>query len=272
MSRFELGNMARPAPAIIGRQMLDLAGAASSASATTSAHGGVLQPAGVSVSSVAVNVGCFNVGIDQNMLTSGRSKTGKDKLRKVIETGVAQGKLNLLGLCEVGGHDQGLERAGVFPQDLVTENLTDDGYRAHSVRAYMSIWRAPDAGHHGEVSLRPLDAAFPITIPGYPTIEPQLVIWSFVVAAVGCPSKMARHRQGQLHIRTPHGRKAPSAKHRIEITTKALQELDAWADSGAIQPTVRILTGDVNLSKDVAMSICQHDAGEPDVDRHWHVQ
>ncbi len=96
--RFELDNMAPPAPAIIGRQMLDLAGAASSAAATTSARGGVQQAAEVSVSSVAVNVGCFNVGIDQNMLTSGKAKSWTEKLRKVIQTGVAEGSLNLIGL------------------------------------------------------------------------------------------------------------------------------------------------------------------------------
>ena len=172
--------------------MLDIGGAASSASATTIANGGVPQPARVSGPTVAVNVGCFNVGVDQNMLTSTRSKTWKDKLSKVIETGVVEGKLNLLGLCEVGGHGQGLERAGVCPQDLVTENLNDDGYRADSVRAYMSVWRAAAAGHHGEVSLRLVDAPFAMTIPGYSRIEPQLVIWSFIVAAVGYPCKVAR--------------------------------------------------------------------------------
>ncbi len=83
---------------------------------------------------------------------------------------------------------------------------------------------------------------------------------------------MARLCQGQLHIRTPGAVKALRSKPKVDITRKALEELDTWANAGSIQPTVRILTGDVNLKKEVAMSICQHDAGEPDVDRHWHVE
>ena len=81
--------------------------------------------------------------------------------------------------------------------------------------------------------------------------------------------------QGQFRIRTPNKRKPPTPTQKFDITTKALKELDKWALGGAIQPTVCVLVGDVNLNnlkKEVAMSICQHDVGEPDLDRHWHVE
>ena len=48
--------------------------------------------------------------------------------------------------------------------------------------------------------------------------------------------------------------------------------LEQKADSGVVQPTVCVLTGDVNLSKNVATALVQPDAGEPDLLKHWHTE
>ena len=48
--------------------------------------------------------------------------------------------------------------------------------------------------------------------------------------------------------------------------------LEQKANSGVVQPTVCVLTGDVNLSKDSATSIAQPEFGEPDLVNHWHTE
>ena len=55
-------------------------------------------------------MGTFNIGIEQAMLR------GRDHLRnfkRILGKGFDEGDLHLLGLCEVGGHKQGLEKAGI---------------------------------------------------------------------------------------------------------------------------------------------------------------
>ena len=61
--------------------------------------GGAAQPA------VDVHVGTFNAGTDQNML---RLSKHTGNLRRILGKGVEEGDLHLLGLCEIGGHKQGL--------------------------------------------------------------------------------------------------------------------------------------------------------------------
>ena len=48
--------------------------------------------------------------------------------------------------------------------------------------------------------------------------------------------------------------------------------LEEKANSGVVQPTVCVLTGDVNLRKDVATALVQPDVGEPDLLNHWHTE
>ena len=48
--------------------------------------------------------------------------------------------------------------------------------------------------------------------------------------------------------------------------------LEQRANSGVVQPTVCVLTGDVNLSKNVATALVQPDVGEPDLLKHWHTE
>ncbi len=48
--------------------------------------------------------------------------------------------------------------------------------------------------------------------------------------------------------------------------------LEQKANSGIVQPTVCVLTGGVNLSKDVATALVQPDVGEPDLLNHSHTE
>ena len=54
---------------------------------------------------VWLKVGCFNCGMDQEML---RNQSWLAKLRRVIGRGVFEEGLHLLTLCEVGGYLQGM--------------------------------------------------------------------------------------------------------------------------------------------------------------------
>ena len=56
------------------------------------------------------------------------------------------------------------------------------------------------------------------------------------------------------------------------ITSEALTELELKANSGVVQPTVCVLTGDVNLRKDVATALVQADVGKPYLLKHWHTE
>ena len=56
------------------------------------------------------------------------------------------------------------------------------------------------------------------------------------------------------------------------ITSEALRALEQKANCGVVQPTVCVLTGDVDLSTDVATPLVQPDVGEPDLLSHWHTE
>ena len=55
-------------------------------------------------------------------------------------------------------------------------------------------------------------------------------------------------------------------------TRLALQALEDRVNSGALQPAVCILTGDVNLSVTDADALVQPEHGDLDVHNHWHTQ
>ena len=56
------------------------------------------------------------------------------------------------------------------------------------------------------------------------------------------------------------------------ITKNALRQLEQKANSGVVQPTVCVLTGDVNLTEDLTTDLVQPEVGEPDLLNHWHTE
>ena len=58
-------------------------------------------------------IGSFNVGIDQNMLTSKKAARYVNKVQEIIATCVQDTGLHIMNLCEFGGHQQGLSAAGI---------------------------------------------------------------------------------------------------------------------------------------------------------------
>ena len=93
------------------------------------AASGVAQPA-AALYTETINIGTFNVGMQQNCFQAKKS-TKLRKLKNVICKSIESADLSLLLLCEVGDHKQGCDGAGIAPQDLINDVLTDD-YTAKS--------------------------------------------------------------------------------------------------------------------------------------------
>ena len=102
--------------------------------------------------------------------------------------------------------------------------------------------------------------------------DPQLVIFDFHVTAEKHWGMMGRLVHGVLHIRS-NRRHTPSRRQRTMVTRQALQELEDSANSGALQPAVCILTGDMNLDRCHADTVVQPlIALVQDVLNHWHTK
>ena len=89
---------------------------------------------------VRLNLGCFNCGIDQAMLSK---DVHQKNLSRVIAKAVGEQDLHMVTLCEVGGHKKGLGHSTKRAQDLVSQVLTRH-YKATSCQAYMATWQAED--------------------------------------------------------------------------------------------------------------------------------
>ena len=186
--------------------MLSSGGASQPAGRRTLSSGGASQPAGSKASTVNVQVGCFNIGISQEMLSVDKHiKNFKRILGKAFD----EGDMHLLGLCEVGGHKKGLKTEGIHPQDLIDGVLNEKEYGAEAIQAYMSVWHAVGAAQPNGVSLQLAESPTSVKLTS-PALDPQLVICDFRVTAHGHDGKVGRLVQGLLHIRTPTGQNALS--------------------------------------------------------------
>ena len=216
---------------------------------------------------VEVRVGTFTVGIDQNLL---REKEHQRKLSHMMAHGFAQGNLNLLSFCEVGGHRQGLEAVPICPGALIDGVLPGGEYEAASLQAYMNIWDTAGATQPGGVSLQQAQkpTVVELNCSGF---QSELAIFEFFVTAQAHPGMIGCLLHGLLHIRIPHGNKVNDTIKR-RLTKQALRKLENRANSAALQPTVCVLTGDVNLNQQSAYTVVQPEVGQTNVEEHWHTQ
>ena len=67
-----------------------------------------------------IRIGSFNVGVDQNMLAGKRCNATLKKVEDIIATCVRDSALDIMNLCESGGHRQGLHacRPPIDPLDM----------------------------------------------------------------------------------------------------------------------------------------------------------
>ena len=261
-----------------------------SSGAWSPGRGGASQPAESTADAsqlqglptVRLNLGSFNCGIDQLML----AHCGQDQHRhrknlgRIIAKGVLEQDLHMVTLCEVGGHKKGFDdrktQAQNLPskaQKLVSEVLKPH-YKAISCQAYMATWQAEEEpGHRTSVTLTLVGEPEVVQLPG--SVEPQLVIMVFIIAAAEHRDKHGLLISGILHTRTPSGEKIkiPQRKSILQAALQTLEQRAATASSGASQPTapVVVLTGDVNLNKSESESAVQNDFGGPSVEKQWQV-
>ena len=142
------------------------------------------------------------------------------------------------------------------------------------MQAYMATWQAEPKPYD--------DTSVTLTLSGKPqvvqlpaTVEPQLVIMFFTIAAAEHPEKQGLLISGQLHIRTPQG-KTVSITTKTQTVKQALQHLEQHALSarrGAPQPTapVMVLTGDVNLERHTCDTLVHNEFGTLSVQTQWQV-
>ena len=105
------------------------------------------------------------------------------------------------------------------------------------------------------------------------SVDPQLVIWQFQVTAHGHKNMVGRLVHGQLHIRTPTGKNNTRVPYKQKITREALGILEGVCNSGAPQPAVCILTGDVNLTQYLSTIVLQPRGGNnANYYNQWHTQ
>ena len=216
---------------------------------------------------VQVRVGTFNVGIYQNML-------GDEKHRRnishIMAQGFAEGDLNLLNFSGVGEDRKGLEAVPIRPAALIHGALAAGEYDAASLQAYMNVWETAGATQPGGVSLQ--QARKPTVVElNCSGFQSELAIFEFFVTAQAHPGMIGCLLHGLLHIRIPHGNKVNDSIKR-RLTKQALRKLENRANSAALQPTVCVLTGDVNLNQQSAYTVVQPEVGQTNVEEHWHTQ
>ena len=120
-----------------------------------------------------------------------------DYTERIIKECVAKGRLQVMNLCELGGHRQGLEAANINPLDM--KIFTGPAAPYVSIEAnYLTAWRfSHDAPHYDVRSTCP----YKVIALSSPICEPDLIVHTFE-SSIG-----VRLIQGNLHIRIPHKRK-----------------------------------------------------------------
>ena len=210
-----------------------------------------------------IHIGSFNIGIHQSMLTCSGAQGYLDQTERIIATCAKVGQLDIMNLCELGGHREGFAAANINEADMGIFR----GTAAASVCVdsnYLTAWGfdADTTPILGVRATRP-SKTFWLTSK---VCEPELIVHAF--------EKGVRLRLilGNLHIRVPHEKKVKTGQKQ-KIVTEALRQLEneALVDS-ATQPVVLVLVGDCNLVKEKAEEATQ--PLQPEVDDWqsvWHV-
>jgi hypothetical protein len=186
---------------------------------------------------VTMRIGNFNIGVTQPQLTGKNQNKVLNNLNRIIHVSVQDAQLDMMSMCEVGGHKQGFASAGISANLPVLDPT--HGAKFSTIQNYMTCWGfQADASQLGFEKLRQRE----ITLSA--ATEPQLVVEVFSF------KDQAKLVKGNLHMRIP--------KHTIsdkkKLVTEALHQLEAIAKQeqqphyDASQPIVCVLLGDTNLN------------------------
>ena len=202
---------------------------------------------------VTVRIGTFNAGVIQSQLTGRNQPQVLFNLNRTVQDCVLDQGLDIMNMCEVGGHMLGFATAGLLAtRDLPMFHPTR-GARVSITQNYLTGWGFQDEqAKLGFQEVRPPQV---ITLIG--THNPQLVVTVFVF------KEQAKLVQGNLHIRTPSTGGTVSLSTRRRLVLAALTEIEQIAAKererfdDAFQPIVCVLLGDSNLDADGANQAVQ---------------
>ena len=237
----------------------------------------LLQPAGV-----PLRIGTFNLGISQDMLMNTFVKKHRAKYQHIMERLVCEGELDVLACCEVGGHRQGPSAANIG----LAEALEGLAAVHRTVGAYTITYTTPMPPPQGspaaalqrgvELQTEPVVVRLqtePVVVSLDKAeahyahkVDPHFVVTEFKVARDPlCLWGLTTLLVGQLHVRTPSGKKSPSIEQRQRIVKAATDYLEMRQIGGAGQPAVPnvVLVGDPNLTGPLGRAIHQRAEGAP---------
>jgi hypothetical protein len=185
-------------------------------------------------------------------------------LDRIIHKCVMDGDLDMISMCEVGGHLQGMLAAGISAGDLSV--LARGAIQYSNLQNYLSCWNfKADASQPGLQQLRSPQVH---RLSASSRCDPQLDVQVFSYC------EQAKLVQGNLHIRTPNGVASPSIATRKRVVEQALRILEGAAklekervNDDASQPVVCVLLGDTNLSKSEGEEAVQ--PLQPVLDAKW---
>ena len=220
---------------------------------------------------VKLRLGNFNVGINQNQFkTTKAMKKVMQHLDRIIHKCVVEGVLDMMTMCEVGGHLKGMRAARISAGDLPV--LRQGSIKYSNLQNYLSCWNFnADASQLGLQQLRPPKLHKLTSV----RCDPQLIVEVFGQSEdIRGSTVTAKLVQGNLHIRVPNNHPSPTIFTRKRIVGQALRILVAEAklekeraNADASQPVVCVLLGDTNLSKSEGQEAVQ--PLQPVLDAKW---
>ena len=214
-----------------------------------------------------VQVGSYNIGVYQSMLTCRKKETHLCAINRILTT-CAEQNLDIMSLCELGGHKEGLDVAGIHYQDLEFFKASK-GPCANITQNYMTAWGLKKKAVRPRV--KPLGKPEVYNLEGSRKSDPQLVVHIF------CINQNALLVQGNLHIRIPTSCIVGIPSRKL-VVKNALEKMQAVAESlppqKASLPVAFILVGDVNLPKyegEEAVKPLQPVRRQADLQNTWQV-
>ena len=192
-----------------------------------------------------IMIGSFNVGVYQNMLDGNLSERYLRKVEHIIATCVKEVGLDIMNLCEFGGHKKGLHAVvpPIHPRTMhIFASATSPSPAVSVNNNYLTAW-----AFHGDASQFAADRAVTDCCRSFhlhcDKCEPEMIVHKFRNAAG------ITVLQGNLNIRTPQSTTVTKAK-RKRLLNEALTTLEAHAPRDrATRPVVKVLVGDCNLTK-----------------------
>ena len=189
-----------------------------------------------------IRIGSFNVGVTQSMLEGKKSSVYLQKVEYIISTCVTNYLLDIMNLCEFGGHRQGLGACDPPIQVQEMQIFQTSPHPSVSVsNNYLTAW-AFDAGT-SQFGVRAVTDCCRTKYLVCEKCEPEMMTHKFKNAA-GVTVFL-----GNLHIRVPSGASVRKATKQ-RVLKQALEHLESQAPPDRAEaPVVKVVVGDCNLNQ-----------------------